>query len=132
MSEIRRLRVPSHLPEPISHYADGVRAGDWLYLSGMLALDASGKLVGGDDAAAQTERIFQNLAAVLEAGGAGFDAVVKVNVYLRRIGDRAAINEVRRKYFGESRPASTLVEVSAFVIPEALVEIDAVAYVGGG
>jgi enamine deaminase RidA (YjgF/YER057c/UK114 family) len=50
-----------------------------------------------------------------------------VTVYLRRIGDRPAVNTVRRKYFGDSRPASTLVEVSALVIPEALVEIDAVA-----
>ena len=53
--------------------------------------------------------------------------MVKVTVYLRRIGDRAAVNEVRKKFFGQSRPASTLVEISGLVVPEALVEIDAVA-----
>ena len=130
MSKIKRLRLSDHLPEPISHYADAVRAGDWLYISGMLALDRDGNLVGGDDVAAQAERVLENVGAALRAAGGGFENVVKVNVFVRRIGDRAAINTVRRRFFGESRPASTLVEVSAFVIPDALVEIDAVAYLG--
>jgi enamine deaminase RidA (YjgF/YER057c/UK114 family) len=93
----------------------------------MLALDASGTLIGGDDVVAQAERVHENIGAVLAKAGATFADVVKVTVYLRRIGDRAAVNTVRRKFFGESRPASTLVEVSAFVLPDALVEIDAVA-----
>ncbi len=130
MTKIKRLRLSDHLPEPISHYADAVRAGDWLYISGMLALDRDGKVVGGDDVAAQAERVLENIGAALRAESAGFENVVKVNVFVRRIGDRAAINEVRRRFFGESRPASTLVEVSAFVVPDALVEIDAVAYLG--
>jgi reactive intermediate/imine deaminase len=131
MAAIERLRLTENLPEPISHYTDAVRAGDWLYVSGMLALDKEGKLVGGDDVAAQAERVLENVGAALREVGAGFENVVKVNVYVRRIDDRAAINTVRRKFFGESRPASTLVEVSAFVLPQALVEIDAVAYLGG-
>jgi 2-iminobutanoate/2-iminopropanoate deaminase len=131
MTSIRRIRTPDHTPEPISHYTDGVAAGGWVHVSGMLALDRDGKLVGGDDVAAQTERVLENVGAVLRQAGAGFEHVVKVTVYVRRIGDRAAINTVRKSFFGESRPASTLVEVSAFVIPEALVEIDAVAYLGG-
>ena len=130
MTNIKRLRLSDHLPEPISHYADAVRAGDWLHISGMLALDRDGRLVGGDDVAAQAERVLENIGAALRAEGAGFEQVVKVNVFVRRIADRAAINTVRRRFFGESRPASTLVEVSAFVIPDALVEIDAVAYLG--
>ena len=131
MTGIKRVRVPDHLPEPISHYTDAVVAGGWVYVSGVLALDSAGRLVGGDDVTAQTERIFENIGAVLKAAGAGPEHVVKVTVYLRRIGDRAAVNEVRRRFFGDSRPASTLVEVSAFVIPEAVVEVDAVAFVGG-
>ncbi len=130
MTKIKRLRLSDHLPEPISHYAHAVRAGDWLYISGMLALDRDGKVVGGDDVAAQAERVLENIGAALRAEGEGFENVVKVNVFVRRIADRAAINEVRRRVFGDSRPASTLVEVSAFVIPDALVEIDAVAYLG--
>lgn len=127
MAAIERVRVPEQLPEPISHYTDGVIADGWIWVSGMLALDASGALIGGDDVVAQAERVHENVEAVLKRGGAGFEDVVKVTVYLRRIGDRAAVNTVRQRFFGESRPASTLVEVSAFVIPDALVEMDAVA-----
>ncbi|HSS94436.1 MAG TPA: RidA family protein [Candidatus Dormibacteraeota bacterium] len=127
MPRIERIRLPDQLPEPISHYTDAVIADGWIWISGMLALDASGRLLGGDDVVAQAERVHENIKAALEKAGATFADVVKVTVYLRRIEDRAAVNTVRRRFFGESRPASTLVEVSAFVIPDALVEIDAVA-----
>jgi 2-iminobutanoate/2-iminopropanoate deaminase len=127
MAMIERLRLAEQLPEPISHYTDGVVADGWIWVSGMLAVDASGALVGGDDVAAQAERVHENIKAVLGKAGAGFDHVVKINVFLLRIEDRAAVNTVRQRYFGESRPASTLVEVSAFVIPGALVEIDVIA-----
>ena len=127
MASIERLRLPEQLPQPISHYTDAVVADGWIWISGMLALDASGALIGGDDVVAQAERVHEIIKAVLAKAGAGFEDVVKVTVYLRRIEDRAAVNTVRRRFFGESRPASTLVEVSAFVIPGALVEIDAVA-----
>jgi reactive intermediate/imine deaminase len=128
VTPLQRLRLPEQLPEPISHYTDGVVADGWIWISGMLALDASGALIGADDVVAQAERVHENIGAVLAKAGATFEDVVKVTVYLRRIGDRAAVNTVRRKFFGESRPASTLVEVSAFVLPDALVEIDAVAH----
>ncbi len=132
MSELERIRVPEQLPEPISHYTDGVAAGGWLWISGMLALDPEGNLVGGGDVIAQAERVHENIGAVLARAGAGFADIVKVGVYLRRISDRAAVNTVRRRHFGASRPASTLVEVSAFVVPGALVEIDAVARIPQG
>ncbi|TMC90167.1 MAG: RidA family protein [Chloroflexi bacterium] len=124
---MRRLRIPDHLPEPISHYTDAVVADGWIWISGMLALDKDGTLVGGGDVVAQAERVHENIKAALEKAGVGFEDVVKVTVYLRRIGDRAAVNEVRKKFFGQSRPASTLVEISGLVVPEALIEIDAVA-----
>jgi 2-iminobutanoate/2-iminopropanoate deaminase len=129
MKGFQRLRVPEHLPEPISHYTDGVLADGWLYISGMLALDAKGNLIGKGDVVAQTERVLENIKAVLDKAGATFDDVVKVTVYLRRIEDRAAVNTMRKRFFGESRPASTLVEITGLVIPDALVEIDAVARV---
>jgi 2-iminobutanoate/2-iminopropanoate deaminase len=132
MAGIRRIRVAKQLPTPISHYTDGVMAGGWLWISGMLALDAGGRLVGGNDVVKQATRVHENLKAVLSEAGASFDDVVKVTVYLRRIEHRAAVNTVRRRFFGKSRPASTLVEVSAFVVPGALVEIDAVARVPAG
>jgi 2-iminobutanoate/2-iminopropanoate deaminase len=127
MGAIQRIRVPEQLPQPISHYTDGVVADGWIWISGMLALDKTGTLIGGDDVIAQAERVHENIEAVLAKAGATFDDVVKVTVYLLRIEDRAAVNTVRQRFFGDSRPASTLVEVTAFVIPGALVEIDAVA-----
>ena|SRR5579864_5259713 len=128
-TKIERIRLPDVLPEPMSHYTDAVRAGDTLWISGMLALDAEGSLVGGGDVVAQTEQVFRHLESVLSHCGAGFEHVTKVTVFLRDVGARPAINEVRKRYFGEARPASTLVEVSALAHPEALVEIEAVAHI---
>ena len=127
MSGRREIRVPGQ-PEPISHYTDGVRAGDLLFVSGCVPVDADGRLVGGD-VVAQARQVFANVGAVLEAGGASFADVVKVTVYLIDIDDRARINPVRVEFFGTTRPASTLVEVSALAIPGAKLEVDAVALV---
>ena len=125
---IERLRLDGQLPDPISHYTDAVRADDTVWISGLLPVDANGTLVGGDDAEAQTEQVLANLALVLDAAKASFADVVKVGVYVRRMGDREAINQARQRRFGDARPASTLVEVSALAHPDALVEIDAVAH----
>lgn len=125
---IERIRLAEHLPEPISHYTDAVRAGDTIWISGLLAVDRHGALIGGDDVVAQAEQIFHNLALVLDAADVGFTDIVKVVVYLIQIEHRAAINEVRQRHFGEARPASTLVEVSALAHPEALLELDTVVH----
>src|SRR2546428_13564558 len=126
MTPLQRLRVPEQLPEPMSQYTDGVVASGWIWISGMLALDASGALIGGDDVAAQAERVHENIAVVLAKAGAGFEDVVKVTVYLRRFEDRAAVNIVRRQFFGEIRPASKPVRVLSLAVPDALSEIDRV------
>jgi reactive intermediate/imine deaminase len=117
--------------EPISHYTDAVRAGNLLFVSGCIAVDANGRLVGGDDVVEQARQVLRNVGAVLAAAGAGFGDVVKVTVYLTDVDDRAAIDTVRREVFGSARPASTLVEVSALAVPGAKVEVDAVALVPG-
>ena len=127
MSRREEIRVPG-LAEPISHYTDAVRAGDLLFVSGFVPVDGDGRLVGGDDVVAQARQVFANLAAVLAAAGATFADVVKVTVYLTDIEDRARINPVRQEVFRDTRPASTLVEVSALATPGARVEIDAVAF----
>jgi reactive intermediate/imine deaminase len=128
MSEREEIRVPG-LAEPISHYTDAVRVGDLLFVSGVVPVDGAGNLVGGDDVVAQARQVFANLGAVLAAGGAGFADVAKVTVFLTDIDDRARINPVRQEMFGDSRPASTLVEVSALAVPGAKLEIEAVAHV---
>ena len=113
------------LPAPISHYTDAVRFGDLLFVSGLTAHDADGRLVEGD-AAVQTRRILESLRLVLSAAGASLADVLKVTVYLTDISDRTLINPVRQEFFGNSRPASTLVEVSALALPGMRVEIEAV------
>jgi 2-iminobutanoate/2-iminopropanoate deaminase len=113
--------------EPISHYAHAVRAGELLFVSGCVPVDADGRLVGGDDVVAQARQTLENVGAVLAAGGATPADVAKVTVFLTDIGDRAAINPPRQEFFGDARPASTLVEVSRLAIPGAKIEIEAVA-----
>ena len=124
---MRRIRVTGQLAEPISHYTDAVAASGFLYISGMLPVAANGELVGTGNVIRQSEQVLDNVAAVLTATGASFNDVVKVGVYLRDMADREAINTVRRRYFGDARPASTLVQVSALALPDALVEIEAIA-----
>jgi reactive intermediate/imine deaminase len=120
------IRVPS-LSEPISHYADAVRAGELLFVSGVVPVDAGGALVGGDDVVAQTRQVLANLGAVLAAAGCGFADVVKVTVFLTDVDDRPRINPLRQEAFGDARPASTLVEVSRLAIEGAKIEVEAVA-----
>ncbi len=115
------------LAEPFSHYTDAVLAGDLLFVSGCVSIDEEGKVVGAGDVVAQTRQVFLNMGRILEAGGASFADVIKVTHFLTNIDDRPLINEVRREVFGDTRPASTLVEVSRLVLPELLVEIEAVA-----
>jgi reactive intermediate/imine deaminase len=128
MSGRQEIRVPGQ-SEPISHYTDAVRAGDLLFVSGCVPVDGEGRLVGGDDVVAQARQVFANVGSILEAGGATFADVVKVTVYLTDITDRTRINPVRQEVFGDARPASTLVEVSALAIPGAKLEVEAVALV---
>jgi 2-iminobutanoate/2-iminopropanoate deaminase len=117
------------LPEPFSHYTDAVRAGELVFVSGCVSVDEEGKVVGVGDVVAQARQVFANIGLCLEAAGASFADVVKVTTFLTDIEDRARINPVRQEVFGDARPASTLVEVSALVLPELLIEVEVVAVV---
>ena len=123
----RREVMVDGLAEPISHYADAVVAGDTLYVSGIVPVDASGAVVG-DDVVAQTRQVFAIMERVLAAAGATPADVVKVTVYLLDVDDRPLINPVRQEFFGDTRPASTLVEVSRLAVPGARLEIEAIAH----
>ena len=123
----RREVMVEGLAEPISHYADAVVAGDTLYVSGIVPVDASGAVVG-DDVVAQARQVFAIMERVLAAAGATPADVVKVTVYLLDVDDRPLINPVRQEFFGSSRPASTLVEVSRLAVPGARLEIEAIAH----
>ena len=101
--------------------------GDLLFVSGCVSVDGSGAVVGTGDVVAQARQVFANLGLILEAAGSSFADVAKVTTFLTNVDDRARINPVRQEFFGEARPASTLVEVSALVLPEFLIEVEAVA-----
>jgi reactive intermediate/imine deaminase len=124
---IVRHRFTDVLSEPVSHYTDAVEAGGFLFISGMIATDARGELLGAGDVVAQTEQIFENIESVLRRLDASLDDVVKLVVYLTDVADRAAVNTVRTRRFGDARPTSTLVQIGALVHPEARVEIETVA-----
>ena len=115
------------IAKPAGPFSPGIRAGDTLYLSGQVAQDpVTGTLIAGD-VVAQTERIFRNIEATLQAAKLTLDHVIKVNVYLTDMKNYAAMNEVYVEFFGEAKPARTTVAV-AFALPGIKVEIDAIAY----
>ena len=125
---MRYLVESSEAPKAIGPYSQGIKANGFVFVSGQIALDpATGALVGGD-VAAQTERVLQNLQAIVEAAGSDLDRVVKTTVYLRSMADFAAMNEVYAKYFKGEPPARATVAVAGLP-KDALVEIDVIAEV---
>jgi 2-iminobutanoate/2-iminopropanoate deaminase len=113
-------------PKAIGPYSQAVRAGQLLFLSGQVPLDpVSGQMIDGD-IAAQTRRVFENLGAVLEAGGRSFADVVRTTVFLADMNDFAAMNAVYGEYFKEPYPARATVQV-ARLPKDARVEIDLIA-----
>jgi 2-iminobutanoate/2-iminopropanoate deaminase len=127
MNEGREEIKVAGIPEPISHYTPVVRAGRMLFVSGMEPKDQHGNTVGKGDVVAQARQVHENLKKCLASVGATFADVCKVTVFVRNIADRPKINAVRKDYFGASRPASTLVEISRLASDDFLVEIEAIA-----
>jgi len=109
-------------------YSQAIRAGDFVFVSGQLALQPDHAEIVGDSIEEQTEQVLTNLRAILEAAGSGLDRLVKTTVYLSDLGDFAGMNEVYARHVGEVPPARATIEVSA--LPSgAKVEIEAVAAV---
>lgn len=121
------------LPAPMrgGAFSAGVEApaGRTVYVSGQVSMDAEGDMVGEGDAKAQTEKVLDNVSVVLEEAGGTLDDVVKVTVFITDMGMYDEVHEVRRRYFGEPYPASSMVEVSALIDPRLLVEVEAVAVI---
>jgi 2-iminobutanoate/2-iminopropanoate deaminase len=113
-------------PKAIGPYSQAIRAGNLLFVSGQVPIDpATGNLVDGD-IAAQTHRVFKNIAEILKAAGISFDAVVRSTVYLHDMNDFAKMNEVYGTYFSSPAPARATVQV-ARLPKDAKVEIDVIA-----
>jgi enamine deaminase RidA (YjgF/YER057c/UK114 family) len=118
-----------HPPFGYSHVVE-VTAGRPVYIAGQVALDPTGGLVGADDIRAQTRQVFDNLRAALEAVGAGFEQVVKLDFYLVDATHLPVMREVRDQYVNTRQPpASTAVEVRRLFREDALIEVEAVAVI---
>ncbi len=108
-------------------YSQAIRVGDLVFVSGQLALRPGDKELSGGTIQEQTEQVFRNLQAILEAAGSGLDRLVKTTVFLTSLGDFQGMNEVYAKHVGDAPPARATVEVAG--LPSgALVEIEAVAH----
>lgn len=110
----------------------GVKVGDTVYLSGAVAFDSDGNVVGGDDVHAQAKQIFQNIEEALVSVGASMTDVVKITTYLTDMSRYGDFGKARTEAFPNGVPASTAVASPALVMPELLVEVDAVAVIGSG
>jgi 2-iminobutanoate/2-iminopropanoate deaminase len=115
-------------PEPIGPYSQAIKSGNFIFSSGQIPIDpATGNIVAGD-VKIQTRQTLENIKAILKASGSDISKVVKVTLYLKNIGDFAAVNEVYAEYFGESKPARATLE-AARLPKDALIEIDVIAEV---
>jgi len=123
---MREVIATKDAPQAIGPYSQAIKAGGMVFCSGQIALDPATGTISGSDVAQQTERVLQNLAAVLAAAGSGLDRVVKTTVFLKNMGDFAAMNEVYGRYFKTMPPARSTVE-AARLPKDVLVEIEVIA-----
>lgn len=130
MSQHRHIQPEGLANPPTYSHVVAARGSETVFVSGQVAIDAQGNLVGPGDLGAQTEQVMENLGIALAAAGATFDDVVKITTFVvdYQPEHRAVIAEVRGRYLSaENLPASTLLGVSALAAPEYLIEIEATA-----
>jgi enamine deaminase RidA (YjgF/YER057c/UK114 family) len=128
---IRKVLQPASLKDPRPRYSQGIQTdgGRLVFIAGQTASDENGAVVGKGDIELQTERVFQNVGAVLSAAGATFDDLVMTTTYLTDIKYREAYNRIRLKYYGSTPPTSTLVVVKGLGHEDFLIEIDGIAVI---
>jgi 2-iminobutanoate/2-iminopropanoate deaminase len=113
-------------PQPLGPYSQGIKAGNFLFVSGQGPIDPkTGKMVELD-IEKQTRQVLQNIKAIVEAAGFSLDDVVKVSVFLKHASDFQKMNDVYKTYFQEKPPTRTTVKAE-FVVPGMLIELDAIA-----
>ena len=123
---MRDVIATDQAPKAIGPYSQAIRGGGLVFTSGQVALDPATQQVIAGDITAQTDRVLKNLSAVLQAAGTSLDKALRCTVFLKSMGDFAAMNEVYGRYFGAAPPARTTVE-AARLPKDVLVEIDVVA-----
>ena len=125
---MREVIATDQAPKAIGPYSQAIRAAGLVFTSGQVAIDPATQQVITGDISAQTDRVMKNLSGVLQAAGTSFDKVLRCTVFLKSMGDFAAMNEVYGRYFGAAPPARTTVE-AARLPKDVLVEIDVIALV---
>jgi len=127
-AQVKRTNPPTlSKPTGYTHVVEVTGPAKMVYISGQIALDKDGNVVGAGNMKAQAEQVFKNLEAALSAAGAKFSDVVKMNMFTTDVDQIAAIREVRSRYFGEATPASTLVQVVHLARPEFMLEVEVIA-----
>lgn len=109
-------------------YSHAIAANGFLFISGQVALDEQGQVVGKGNIEIQTDQVMKNIQKILSTENATFDDIVKIRVNLVNLEDRQRFHIVRQRYFKENLPASTLVIVKSLVDKDLLVEVEAIAY----
>jgi enamine deaminase RidA (YjgF/YER057c/UK114 family) len=127
---IERFESESSFAEQIG-FSAAVRAGDWVHVAGISAVTPDGAIVGGDDAYDQTVEVMEKLGNALAQAGARLDQVVKTTIYITETEDWDRVGRAHAEAFGEARPAASML-VTRLLDPRMLVELEAVAYTGGG
>jgi len=126
---MKKIIKTDKAPAAIGPYSQGYRAGDFIFVSGQGPLDPQTGKVRGDTIEEQTRQTLENIEAILQAGGAGMGDVVKVTVILTDLANFRQMNEVYNTFFPDPAPAR-ITYGGGLAIPNMLVEIDAIAYVG--
>ncbi len=123
---MREVIATKEAPQAIGPYSQAIRAAGLIFTSGQVAIDPASQQVVAGEVSAQTEQVLKNLAAILQASGSGLGKVLRCTVFLKNMGDFAAMNEVYGRYFKEAPPARSTVEV-ARLPKDVQVEIDVIA-----
>ena len=123
---MREVIATDQAPQAIGPYSQAIRAEGLIFTSGQVAIDPATQQVIAGDVSAQTDRVLKNLAAILRASGSSLEKVLRCTVFLKNMGEFAAMNEVYGRYFNQSPPARSTVEV-ARLPKDVLVEIDVIA-----